>query len=545
MKYQIFFTLIIISQSSIALGQKKATNEVVFAKIDSLFDAHYSPNETGAAFAIIQNGATSYKRSTGLANVEHGVAISDSTVFNIASVSKQFTTYLALLLEEEGKISFQDDIRMYLPELSHLKEKISIKDLTNHTHGLPNSYELAYVKGVLPDGGMSHQQILQMLLNIQQPNFKVGDKYEYNNTGYMLLSEIIERVGKMPFKQQLIERIFLPLGMNHTQAVDEEELLVKNKAYSYRMINGAYQYFPNRFTAIGSSGIHSTIDDMILWAKNFQNPKVGNSSFYKRMSEATLLNSGEEVEYGLGLQFTNYKGLDVVFHAGGTVGYRSYILHVPKHHLSITILANSNDFSGLDMVYGAVDILLEEFIKKEEHKSKKVSSSQLKRFAGTYEFQPSVFFTLMAENDSLFFQSFGTNQRLHLPFLFNTTFEFPDLPHTKLTFHENSFDFRIADFTYECFKTIIQQPDSSEITLSDFVGTFRNKEHKITFDLVLVDQKLRLIRAIGTDIPLSPLSLTSFFYSDFGKLDFTYNSKGKVTGFNLSGQNFKNLVFEK
>ena len=545
MKYQIFIILFLIIQSLSVLGQKNTIEQHLYAKVDSLFNAHYKSNKTGAALAIIRKGETIYKKTKGLANIEYHLSITDSTAFNIASISKQFTTYLALLLEQEGKLSFEDDIKIYLPELKHLSNKITIKDLTTHTHGLPNSYELAHLKGILPHGVMTHQQVVKMLLNIKQTNFNVGDKYEYNNTGYVLLAEIIERVGKKPFKEQLKQRIFVPLGMNQSQAVDDINIVIPNKAYSYQLVNNTYKNYPENLSTIGSSGINTTINDMVLWAKNYQNPIIGNRAFYNKMEQATYLNSGKKIDYGLGLQFEIYKGLDIVFHGGGTVSYRSYILHVPKHQLSIIILSNSNDFSALDVVYQAIDMLLKDYIKTETPTKTAISNKQLKKYEGTYEFQPGVYFNIIAEKDTLYFQPFGIKDLNPLPYLHGNTFDFPYIPYSKFVFYDDKFDFRIADFTYECVKKSIKAPDLGEMTLADFTGVFRNKEHKITYDLIIVDNKLHLNRASGDNIILSPLTLNSFYSSEFGKLDFTYDSNGLVKGFRLSGQNFKHIVFEK
>lgn len=542
MKHQIFIITFLITQSLTVLSQTNTPAQQSLYKVDSLFSAHYTSDKTGAALAIIKNGETIYKNVMGLANVEYNIPITDSTAFNIASVSKQFTTYLALLLEQEGKLSFNDDIRTYLPELKHLPNSITIKQLTNHTHGLSNADELAQLKGLKL---MTHQEVLEMLLNIKHVNFKAGEKYEYNNTGYILLSEIIERVGQKPFKTQLQEKIFLPLSMKDTKVVDNENMVIKNKAYSYNLDNDIYVKNPVALSTIGSSGIYTTIKDLTLWAKNYQNPVVGNRSFYEKMQAVTLLNYRKKIKYGLGLQFDNYKGLDVIFHGGGTASYRSYILHVPKHKLSIIFLSNANDFSGLDVVYQSIDLLLKDDIKTKTQSKIEVSNELLKKYTGTYEFQPGVYYNIIAKKDTLYFQSFGTKDLHPLPYLHGNTFNFPYIPHTQFIFYEDKFNFCIADFTYECFKTIIEQPSSNEIELTKFIGTFRNQEHSIVYDLSLVEDKLTLIRTFGNAIVLNPLTLESFYSPELGKLNFTYDSNGKVKGFTLSGQNFKNLVFEK
>lgn len=542
MKHQILIVSIIIFQSIAVLGQISIIEKQSYTKVDSLFKAHFTTNKTGAAFVIIENGKTTYKNVIGLANVEYNIHITDSTVFNIASISKQFTTYLALLLEQEGKLSFNDDIRTYLPELKHLPSKITIKQLTNHTHGLSNPDELAQLKGL---STMNHQEVVKMLLNIKHLNFKAGEKYEYNNTGYILLSEIIERVGQKSFKNQLKEKIFIPLGMKDTKVIDNENMVIKNKAYSYTFNNGIYVNNPVNLSTIGSSGIYTTINDLALWAKNYQNPVVGNSGFYKKMQAVTILNSEKEINYGLGLQIGNYKGIDIVFHGGGTASYRSYILHVPKHKLSIIFLSNANDFSGLDIVYQSIDLIINGDIKTKTPAKIAVSNEELKKYTGTYEFQPGVYYNIIAQKDSLYFQSFGTKDLNPLPYLYGNTFDFPYIPHTKFIFYDDKFDFQIADFTYECFKTIIELPNSNEIKLTDFIGTFRNKEHSIVYDLDIVENKLNLTRTFGNPIVLNPLTLESFYSPELGKLEFIYGTNGKVKAFKLSGQNFKNIVFKK
>ncbi|WP_160114589.1 serine hydrolase [Aquimarina sp. AU474] len=542
MKHQIFIILLLVSQTIAVLGQTSIIEQQPYAKIDSLLNAHFTTNKTGAAFAIIKNGKTTYKNVIGLANVEYNIPITDATTFNIASISKQFTTYLALLLEQEGKLSFNHDIRTYLPELIHLPSKITIKQLTNHTHGLANPDELARLKGFKT---MNHQEVVKMLLNIKQVNYKAGEKYEYNNTGYILLSEIIERVGQKPFKKQLQEKIFIPLGMKDTKAVDNNDMVVNNKAYSYNLDNDMYASNPVQLATIGSSGIYTTINDLALWAKNYQNPVVGNSAFYEKMQAATILNSKKEINYGLGLQFDNYKGIDIIFHGGGTASYRSYILHAPKHKLSIIFLSNANNFSGLDIVYNSIDLLLKRNIKTKTPAKIAISNDQLKKHTGTYEFQPGVYYNIIAKKDTLYFQPFGTKDLHPLPHLYGNTFDFPYIPHTKFIFYEDKFDFRIADFIYECFKSGIKQPNSNEIELTNFIGTFRNKEHSIVYDLSIEEDKLILTRTFGNPIVLNVLTLESFYSPELGKLDFTYDLNKQITGFKLSGQNFKNIVFKK
>ncbi|EKF55616.1 penicillin-binding protein [Galbibacter marinus] len=371
-------------------------------KLDSIVNSYYQPGTPGIAMAIIKKGKVVYSNQIGIANMEHGIPITDSTVFHIASVSKQFTAFLAVSLEKEGKLLLEDDLSQYLPELKQLPYKITLRQLANHTHGLPNLFELARLRGIGIEDRMTHREVVQMLLSIKKVNFKPGNKYEYNNTGYVLLAEIIERIIGEPFQEILKNRIFSPLGMTHSIAVDDPSLIVKNKAYSYRLNNGQYENHAFNVMANGSSGISTTINDLSKWAIDFQHPE--DQDIFQEMQQSTALNSGKIVQYGLGLEFKNYKGLEVVFHGGGDAGFRSYILHVPKHKLSIVLLGNNNDFAPLKIVYKTVDLLLKKY-QKEPLESKKINytTQELKRFEGIYKMFPGTYFNIIAENDTLYF----------------------------------------------------------------------------------------------------------------------------------------------
>ena len=533
-----FLALIFISQSLFA-------QHTTYQKIDSLFTSYTDPNKTGSALSIIKSGETVYERYAGLANIEHGVAISDSTTFNIASVSKQFTSFLALLLEQEGKLSFSDDIRVHLPELKNLPNKITIKQLTNHTHGLANVDELALLKGIET---MSHQEVVAMLLNIEQPNFRSGDNYVYNNTGYVLLSEIIQRVGKKAFKVQLDERIFTPLGMKNSQTINDHNTVIKNKAYSYRQNETGYTNFPVKITTIGSSGIYTTLPDLMLWVKNYQHTTLGKRSFYDKMKDTTVLNSGKRINYGSGLQFKTYKGIDVVFHGGGTEAYRSYVLHAPEHNLSFVFLSNNGGFEGLNIIYQSLEYLLKDLIKPEQALAPEHTMADLNNFEGTYEVHPGTYYTIIAEKGKLYFQEFGQTGKGELPAMAKNVFDFPFVPHSKFVFSKDKFDFHIADFTYACKKTTIKLPEQKDLNLNDFVGVYENVAHGTSYELVIANNQLvAKHRTLPYNIYLNPLSKTSFYSNAgfFGKLDFTFDSMGNTNGFKVSGQNLKNFVFKK
>lgn len=532
---------------NVCLAQNKNRAQQL-KKVDSLLEQSYQKNNPGVALAIIEHGETIYSGKRGISNMEYKIPITDSTAFHIASVTKQFTAFLAVSLEKEGKLSLDDDIKKYLPELKDLPYKISLRQLANHTHGLPNLYELAQLKGIEPDDRMTHKDVVAMLLHIKQVNFKPGEKFEYNNTGFVLLAEIIERVCNKPFQEILKEKIFNPMQMSNSLAVDTATLIVKNKAYSYHLKNGKYENYAFNLMANGSSGISTTIDDLSKWAINLQYPSSGDREIFGEMTKPTTLNSGETIRYGLGLETKTYKGLELVFHGGGDAGYRSYILNVPKYQFSVIILGNNGDFKPFELVYQIVDLFLKEYEKETPLPIKtNYTTEELKQFAGTYEMFPGSLFNIIAENNSIYYQAFGSENKMQLPIIGDGTFANPNLPISYFSFENSTFTFHIADFKYSAKKIKVTPPKLNKSGLLKFAGIYKNKEFNTEYELVIINKELIAKHNSNGDIILHPFGENSFYADEgfFGKLVFQKNTKGKITGFSLSGQNLNNISFEK
>ena len=534
---QISLTILFFLPTVLLFAQQ--FNPKVLAKVDSIFNAQFRENAPGCAFAVLKDGAVVYKNTRGIANMEYYAPVTDTTVFNIASNSKHMTTFLALQMVDEGKFSLEDDVRDHLPELAHLEHKITLKQLTNHTQGLPNVDELAQFKGL---GDMTHVAVLEMLFEIQTFNFKPGEDYVYSNTGYVLLSEIIARKGKKPFEVLLDEYLFVKLGMN-SDAVGYFNQIVPNLADSYAQTPDGFQKNPLRSSTMGASGVHACLNDLIAWARHFYTPEVGKTSYWKEMVKPTVLNSGKTIDYGMGLQFENYKGIDIVFHGGGTVGYRSYILHVPGEALSFVFLANDGGFSGLNVVYKSLEVILSDSIKEEQS----AFETPLTQYEGTYQLNPGAYYTIFAEKDSLFWKSHGSSERLFLPRQNDNMFTFSPIPYSKLTFYDDRFDLRIADFNYPSPRITQPSLEIKDASLKKYVGIYQNKAHDVIYELAWEKDKLVAYVPGDIRIVLDPFSENSVYgkNSFFGRLVFSFDSENKVSGFILSRQNLKNIPFVK
>nr|WP_315027679.1 serine hydrolase [uncultured Chryseobacterium sp.] len=527
---------------TICSGQSDTKNEI--QKADSIISSYAQKDAPGMAVGIIKDGKVIYKKTYGLANLENRVPVTDSTAFDIASVSKQFTAFIALQAEEEGKLSFNDDIRMYLPELKHLPYKISIRQLANHTHGLPDFTSIKKLQGFGDEFHVTNTEAVKTVLAIKNVNFRPGDEYKYNNTGFILLAEILHRIYKKDFNEILKDYIFKPLNMNNTMVVDDPEKIIRNKAESYQKRGSVFSRYPLGQMENGSSNIFMTLDDLCKWAVNFQKPSIGSREIYDKMQQNTWLNTGEKIEYGLGLQTGKYKGLDIVFHGGGTAGYRSYILHIPAYKLSIILVGNRNVFDGLFIAYKLVDLFLENHQIQPPYPQKMYNTAkELRKFAGTYEIDPGSYLDISTDGKNLYLSGDNTPFKV----MGDNQFGIPAIPTGRVAFRPESITLYIGDFTFNCKKRVLKPLNEKAIDLNKFVGFYRNKEFNTIYQLVVENNKLIARHPINPDIRLYFFSLKSLYsyQSFFGQLDFKYNRNNKIIGFLLSGGSLHHIEFEK
>ena len=331
--------------------------------VDDLFRPWHSPDSPGAAVLVIDGRRIVHASGYGMANLEHGIAIRPDTVFDIASVSKQFAAMSIALLEADGRLALDDDVRRYVPELADFGDRITIRHLVHHTSGIrdwPNSLAMG---GWSYEDVVSFNQILRMAYHQRELNFRPGAAYSYSNTGYNLLAEIVTRVSGVPFARFCDERIFRPLGMRKTHFHADHSAVVANRASSYRPgPDGRFRNAISNLTALGSSSLFTTIEDLAKWIDNLHaaSPVVGSAAIISRLHERGRLNSGETVAYAFGHVIGEYRGLRVVNHTGSWAGYRSVLERFPDERFGVVILANTTDMNPSALARQVADIYLDD-----------------------------------------------------------------------------------------------------------------------------------------------------------------------------------------
>lgn len=526
-----------------AQPKSKATD-----KVEKLLAKYDFKNSPGLALSVIKDGAVVYKKGLGIANLEYGVPITASTVFQVASVSKQFTVFSILLLEQEGKLSIDDDIRKYLPEMTDYGHKITLRNLANHTSGIRDNTDLANLIGTSEADLFSNDNAVKLITSQKGLNFIPGSEFQYCNSGYILLAEIVKRLSGQSFAEFTQARIFKPLKMKNSQFVDAPETIVKKMAYSYDKYENTYYKNMINHSFVGSTGLHTTIDDLSLWAMNFKKKTIGSDAIFKKMQEKTILNNGEILPYGLGLENQIYKGLDVIFHGGGIGRYGSRIIIIPEHNFSVVYACNSQEFHPFDIVYNIVDYFLED---KETIPSKPtINKTLLQNFVGDYEIFPGYIFTFSKEKDTLFQQIKGDDRKVKLVQINDNEFTYPNIPHSKFVFEQNNqpssqyVKWHITDFLYKGKRTELKEFDKEKININELVGMFYNAELNTNYNFIVKENNLFATHSKNGEAILTAFQ-PDIFVSNIGLVKIIRNEQNKAIGFNLSRQGIKEMLFNK
>jgi CubicO group peptidase (beta-lactamase class C family) len=323
------------------------------AEVDRLCANWNQPGAPGVSVAVSRNGVVLYERAFGTANLELSVPLKPESVFQVASVAKQFTAMSILLLQQRGRLSIDDEVRKYLTEFPDYGAPLTVRHLLNHTSGIRDVYLLHQALAAPRDDIGDWNDVLVRRLAAQRGlNFTPGSDFQYNNGGYVLLATIVKRVSGRSLQDFAHENIFEPLGMTRTRFDDDPRRLVANRVTGYARDGEAWRRAREEITrpgSVGNSGLLSTPGDLLRWEHNFAQGTVGGQELRAAMEMPAVLTSGATLPYGLGLWVTDDRGRTTIHHGGGAPGFSAQTIRYPDHGLAIVVLANSGGFdtSGL------------------------------------------------------------------------------------------------------------------------------------------------------------------------------------------------------
>jgi CubicO group peptidase (beta-lactamase class C family) len=326
-------------------------------RVDRIFAQWDKPDSPGFALAVAQAGKIVYARGYGMADLDHNIPITPATVFHAASLSKQFTAMAIMLLDGQKKLELSDHVHRHVPELKSAAiapvppiphhssctpiKPVTIDQMLHHTSGIRDQWVLAGLAGWrLSDDVISRNDVVEDLVpRMKTLNFDPGSNYSYSNTNYTLAGEIVQRVSGVPLAEFCHTHIFQKLGMTSTTIAETHGQIVKNRAYGYA---GEYPAFAMRmpnYDLTGPTGVLTTVEDLMRWARNFDLMKVGGKAALEAMQKPVPTPYG--YGYGLGLMIgTDDQSRPTVEHDGRDPGHRSHLIRYPQQKLAIALLGN-------------------------------------------------------------------------------------------------------------------------------------------------------------------------------------------------------------
>jgi CubicO group peptidase (beta-lactamase class C family) len=552
----LFFIQIILMLFEVQAQNKNSNIEpaILEAYIDSVFSEYNSLNKPGVAIALVRNNKVIFKKGYGMANIQEGKKITTSTVFEMGSVSKQFTGFAISSLIEQGKISLNDDIRMYIPEFPDFGHIITINNLVHMTSGLREWTYTLECAGRYTKDTVHFQEVLTMLYNQKELNFIPGTKYIYSNTNYNVLAELVQRVTKMSFRKWTDLKTFKPLNMNNSLIYDDSTEVITNKALGYYYKDSRYRIQLDNSTVYGSASVYTTIDDFSKWAIHFNSSLLKNDAVINRMLQQGVLSNGEEIIYAFGVGIDKYKGINRIAHFGYWSSFNSYSGYFPDQDFSLIIFSNEKTFSPGPIAKKVVDYYLKEFLDNTpssltEKKKIELNIKHQKPFEGWYWDESSwTAISVYIKNDSLRLDLGGGNEQTLIPISSN---EFRILNENKIVKFKNEDKKKILEIIYpDGYTTDYNYYDFIQYSnkeLKKFVGIYHSEELNVNYEVVLKEEKLSL-KNIREEVALSfsvkpNLFVTGLWYMN--EFQFEEGDNKEIKGLRISSSKSKNLWFQK
>ena len=327
-------------------------------QVDALLEPFDLADGPGGAVGVFRDGEIAYAHGYGLANIEHAIPNSPSTVFRIGSVTKQFVAMAIAMLHQEGTLSLDDDIRVHVPEVPEYEQPITVRHLVHHTSGLRDYNELATLAGMRSDRLGTVDEALSLIARQQGLNFTPGDQYLYSNSGYFLMAVIVERASGKTMAEFAEERIFQPLGMNSSLFKDDRDAIVRKRAYGYVPDDDGYRMYLSQRDFVGAGGVFTTVEDMLRWDNAFYGAAEWSPGLIDLTMTRGQLNDGFELPYAFGLQVGEYRGLRTVAHSGSFAAFTAYLLRFPDQRLTVVTMRNGGSSNAARLARQIAEIYL-------------------------------------------------------------------------------------------------------------------------------------------------------------------------------------------
>lgn len=510
------------------------------ARIDSAF-RRYTPMSPGCALLVRKNARPYYSRSYGLASLELGVPIRQRTVFNIGSATKEFTAASVLLLAQAHELSLDDDIRKYVPELPDLGRAVTIRQLLTHTSGWRDYIQMLAWQGHYVRDYVSATDAMHVLERQRSLSFPPGTDFRYSNTGYFLMSLVVQRVSGKSLPEFARERIFEPLGMHDTRYVTDSRDVIHGVATGYEPApGGGWREAMSDWDDIGAGGVYSTVEDLARWDDNFVVPSVGGRALIDSLTAPEHLSNGVAIPYGLGLFVDSYAGRRRVWHNGIWAGYRAIFMRFPDDSLSIIALCNAADAASEALADAVAEVLLPSPPRPSSRPLATLRVADAAELPGMYYSTASdQRVPIVADSGAIAIAGAPPTRlvpagprQFRLP-TGSTVLEFQPRSGEATTMLSHN-DGRVTRYSRVA-------PPLPREQFGQYAGRYRSDELETEWTIVVTDGKLLLRDSRGEDTPLQPVFRDGF--AGIGTIHFERDSAGSVNALTATTYGVNQLRF--
>jgi CubicO group peptidase (beta-lactamase class C family) len=511
-------------------------------------------NIPGVAVCIVVRDQAPIIVCAGYSTLEYHQRIDETTRFNLASVSKQFTGFAIRLLEKRSLLKLDDPLLKYLPDLPASYQDIRIHHLLHHTSGFRDMYNLQGHAGFRRDDVHTREQLLALTRRLSALNFKPGDRFNYNNTGFIMMAEIVHKLTGKTLRQFLEAEIFTPLGMKNTFLCDNHKEMIPNFTGHYnRLEDGSYTKAFENVSVSGSSNIITSISDFACWLANYTAPRV-EPSVMMSLGQTRPFNDGSMNTYACGLETSERAGKEIWTHGGGAGGFRTEMMFVPEDCVAIGILSNNGSMDAATLGSKVLGLVLPELAPKSlgtaSEQSAAFSERESKELPGYYQLPDGLLATIQSEEDRLYIQTpfyptrvpvIKTGDKSYKIELLNADLKPEYDEHGKLVAFNSNSPIGVLHANKLPPVEIDQQ------ALVQFTGRYFSEELLNMWEVGLTNGKLTIFHPHFPSIKLFPV-LEDEFSSDtenFDRIKFIRNGDGRVVALEISGDRAFNIHFNK
>lgn len=538
----VFAAFALIPQTT--YGQIPSEAKVIEAAGKVIAETAVSDPAPGCAVGISLDGKSVFEKAFGMAELEHRIPNTPQTIFESGSVAKQFVSASVILLALEGKLDIDDPVRKYIPELPDYGKPLTIRHMLNHTSGLRDWGAVMGITGVgRGDRVVSQALAIDIITHQKGIDFVPGSEYSYSNSGYQLLTEIVERISKKSLPEFTKTRFFEPLGMTNSSWRTNYRQLVAGRAQAYSgSPNGPWELSMPFMDVYGNGGMLTTVGDWLKWNKMLESRSMG-APLVELMETNGVLNDGRKISYALGITVSDYKGLNEISHGGSTAGYRTYLGRFPELKISVAVLCNGSSMNPGGLAHRIVDSVAPETEIPAPPKTIELSEAELAKFTGLWRNEKTHMpLQLIIKDGNL--TAVGGGQLK--PVASN---KFVGGGSIVLTF-ETSKDGRPKAAVMEqgdnAFRYIAEAEwKPTEKELSEFTGKWYSEESGAEFEITVKDSNLIATQRPDTKLPFVPQYKDHFTLGGGREpvMWFTRDGNGKVTTLHVGSSRMRDMPF--